>query len=111
MAEPQSSSQGSSLRRLVPRIFSRAPRVNDLTEAVENACPLERGRLRPFRESCLSGRDLVIDHRGVGKRHRAALLAGGGVEERRGAGAVAGNTHAADVMRNRLRGDAVAGGN
>ncbi|AXL12187.1 bifunctional (p)ppGpp synthetase/guanosine-3',5'-bis(diphosphate) 3'-pyrophosphohydrolase [Microbacterium foliorum] len=30
MAEPQTSSQGSSLRRLVPRIFSRAPRVNDL---------------------------------------------------------------------------------
>ncbi|SEB75503.1 RelA/SpoT family protein [Microbacterium hydrocarbonoxydans] len=30
MAEPQTASQGSSLRRLVPRIFSRAPRVNDL---------------------------------------------------------------------------------
>ena len=30
MAEPQTSSQGSSLRRLVPRIFSRAPRINDL---------------------------------------------------------------------------------
>ncbi|MFJ4225146.1 RelA/SpoT family protein [Microbacterium sp. NPDC089695] len=30
MAEPQTTSQGSSLRRLVPRIFSRAPRVNDL---------------------------------------------------------------------------------
>lgn len=30
MAEPQTVSQGSSLRRLVPRIFSRAPRINDL---------------------------------------------------------------------------------
>lgn len=30
MAEPQTASQGSSLRRLVPRIFSRAPRINDL---------------------------------------------------------------------------------
>ncbi|MGM1016348.1 MAG: RelA/SpoT family protein [Actinomycetota bacterium] len=30
MAEATSSTQGSSLRRLVPRIFSRAPRVNDL---------------------------------------------------------------------------------
>nr|WP_314844382.1 bifunctional (p)ppGpp synthetase/guanosine-3',5'-bis(diphosphate) 3'-pyrophosphohydrolase [uncultured Microbacterium sp.] len=34
MAEPQSSSQGSSLRRLVPRIFSRAPRVNDLDNLI-----------------------------------------------------------------------------
>lgn len=30
MADAQSSTQGSSLRRLVPRTFSRAPRVNDL---------------------------------------------------------------------------------
>ncbi|MFC5432515.1 RelA/SpoT family protein [Microbacterium suwonense] len=30
MADSQVTSQGSSLRRLVPRIFSRAPRVNDL---------------------------------------------------------------------------------
>ncbi|MCM3780394.1 RelA/SpoT family protein [Microbacterium hydrocarbonoxydans] len=34
MAEPQTTSQGSSLRRLVPRIFSRAPRVNDLDNLI-----------------------------------------------------------------------------
>ncbi|MEV8251329.1 bifunctional (p)ppGpp synthetase/guanosine-3',5'-bis(diphosphate) 3'-pyrophosphohydrolase [Microbacterium sp. NPDC076768] len=34
MAEPQSSSQGSSLRRLVPRIFSRASRINDLDNLI-----------------------------------------------------------------------------
>ncbi|GAA1244140.1 GTP pyrophosphokinase [Microbacterium phyllosphaerae] len=34
MAEPQTASQGSSLRRLVPRIFSRAPRVNDLDNLI-----------------------------------------------------------------------------
>lgn len=34
MAEPQTSSQGSSLRRLVPRIFSRASRINDLDNLI-----------------------------------------------------------------------------
>ncbi|MEV7797900.1 bifunctional (p)ppGpp synthetase/guanosine-3',5'-bis(diphosphate) 3'-pyrophosphohydrolase [Microbacterium foliorum] len=34
MAEPQTASQGSSLRRLVPRIFSRAPRINDLDNLI-----------------------------------------------------------------------------
>ncbi|MEV4667400.1 RelA/SpoT family protein [Microbacterium sp. LWO12-1.2] len=34
MADTQSSSQGSSLRRLVPRIFSRASRVNDLDNLI-----------------------------------------------------------------------------
>ncbi len=34
MAESQATSQGSSLRRLVPRIFSRAPRVNDLDNLI-----------------------------------------------------------------------------
>lgn len=34
MAESQVASQGSSLRRLVPRIFSRAPRVNDLDNLI-----------------------------------------------------------------------------
>ncbi|WP_353113645.1 bifunctional (p)ppGpp synthetase/guanosine-3',5'-bis(diphosphate) 3'-pyrophosphohydrolase [Microbacterium sp.] len=34
MAEPQATSQGSSLRWLVPRIFSRAPRVNDLDNLI-----------------------------------------------------------------------------
>jgi len=34
MAEPQSSSQGSSLRRLVPRIFSRASRINDVDNLI-----------------------------------------------------------------------------
>ncbi|WP_309064281.1 RelA/SpoT family protein [Microbacterium sp.] len=34
MADSQATSQGSSLRRLVPRIFSRAPRVNDLDNLI-----------------------------------------------------------------------------
>lgn len=34
MAEPQTASQGSSLRRLVPRIFSRASRINDLDNLI-----------------------------------------------------------------------------
>ncbi len=34
MAEAQSQAQGSSLRRLVPRIFSRASRVNDLDNLI-----------------------------------------------------------------------------
>lgn len=34
MADSQVTSQGSSLRRLVPRIFSRAPRVNDLDNLI-----------------------------------------------------------------------------
>lgn len=34
MVDTQSSSQGSSLRRLVPRIFSRASRVNDLDNLI-----------------------------------------------------------------------------
>ncbi|UWF76524.1 MULTISPECIES: RelA/SpoT family protein [Microbacterium] len=34
MADSQTTSQGSSLRRLVPRIFSRAPRVNDLDNLI-----------------------------------------------------------------------------
>jgi GTP pyrophosphokinase len=34
MADSQVASQGSSLRRLVPRIFSRAPRVNDLDNLI-----------------------------------------------------------------------------
>ncbi|MFJ2369844.1 RelA/SpoT family protein [Microbacterium sp. NPDC087665] len=34
MAESQSPAQGSSLRRLVPRIFSRASRVNDLDNLI-----------------------------------------------------------------------------
>ncbi|MFD5214882.1 RelA/SpoT family protein [Microbacterium sp. NPDC058345] len=34
MADSQTTSQGSSLRRLVPRIFSRAPRVNDLDSLI-----------------------------------------------------------------------------
>ena len=34
MAETQTASQGSSLRRLVPRIFSRAPRINDLDNLI-----------------------------------------------------------------------------
>ncbi len=34
MAEAQSQTQGSSLRRLVPRIFSRASRVNDLDSLI-----------------------------------------------------------------------------
>ena len=34
MAEPQTSKQGSSLRRLVPRIFSRASRINDLDNLI-----------------------------------------------------------------------------
>ena len=34
MAEAQSPAQGSSLRRLVPRIFSRASRVNDLDNLI-----------------------------------------------------------------------------
>ncbi|MFS0852066.1 RelA/SpoT family protein [Microbacterium sp. 179-I 3D4 NHS] len=34
MAEAQSSTQGSSLRRLVPRIFSRASRVNDVSNLI-----------------------------------------------------------------------------
>ncbi|MGM7677773.1 RelA/SpoT family protein [Microbacterium sp. A94] len=34
MAEANASTQGSSLRRLVPRIFSRAPRVNDLDNLI-----------------------------------------------------------------------------
>lgn len=34
MAEPQTSTQGSSLRRLVPRIFSRASRINDLDNLI-----------------------------------------------------------------------------
>jgi GTP pyrophosphokinase len=35
MAEAQSATQGSSLRRLVPRIFSRASRVNDLGNLIK----------------------------------------------------------------------------
>ena len=34
MADSPATSQGSSLRRLVPRIFSRAPRVNDLDNLI-----------------------------------------------------------------------------
>ncbi|MEV4774853.1 bifunctional (p)ppGpp synthetase/guanosine-3',5'-bis(diphosphate) 3'-pyrophosphohydrolase [Microbacterium sp. LTA6] len=34
MAEANPSAQGSSLRRLVPRIFSRAPRINDLDNLI-----------------------------------------------------------------------------
>ncbi|WP_298036307.1 RelA/SpoT family protein [uncultured Microbacterium sp.] len=34
MADANSSTQGSSLRRLVPRIFSRAPRINDLDNLI-----------------------------------------------------------------------------
>ncbi|MCE0507786.1 bifunctional (p)ppGpp synthetase/guanosine-3',5'-bis(diphosphate) 3'-pyrophosphohydrolase [Microbacterium sp. KKR3/1] len=34
MAEPQTPTQGSSLRRLVPRIFSRASRINDLDNLI-----------------------------------------------------------------------------
>lgn len=36
MAEANTSTQGSSLRRLVPRIFSRAPRVNDLDNLIRS---------------------------------------------------------------------------
>ncbi|WP_300265801.1 bifunctional (p)ppGpp synthetase/guanosine-3',5'-bis(diphosphate) 3'-pyrophosphohydrolase [Microbacterium sp.] len=34
MAEANTQTQGSSLRRLVPRIFSRAPRINDLDNLI-----------------------------------------------------------------------------
>lgn len=36
MAEPTTQAQGSSLRRLVPRIFSRAPRINDLDNLIRS---------------------------------------------------------------------------
>ena len=36
MAEATTQAQGSSLRRLVPRIFSRAPRVNDLDNLIRS---------------------------------------------------------------------------
>ncbi len=36
MAEATAQTQGSSLRRLVPRIFSRAPRINDLDNLIRS---------------------------------------------------------------------------
>ncbi|MGO1506997.1 MAG: RelA/SpoT family protein [Microbacteriaceae bacterium] len=36
MAEAPAQTQGSSLRRLVPRIFSRAPRINDLDNLIRS---------------------------------------------------------------------------